>query len=150
MVSVGFTAAACMRTRTWPGPAWTSGSSTTSSASGPPCTIMPTARMWAALHCTSPYLPHQTRQRTLDRRAGHRHLAAILGQQWRGGNGEVARPAGHAGHGLRLVSAVDMLYNGGPRPWTHTHEEGDEDLRLCWCRGVGGQGPRRMETGGGL
>src|SRR5262249_61609103 len=103
-------------------------------------TIRPTPRIFPSLHCTSPYLPHQTRQRTLDRRAGHRHLAAILGQQWRGGNGEGARPADHASHGLRLVSAVVMLYNGGHRPWTHTHEERDDGLRLCWCSGLGGRG----------
>src|SRR5215471_15675638 len=145
IVSVGFTAAACIRTRTWPGPAWTSGISTTSSASGPPCTIMPTARMFASLRCTSPYRPHQTQQRTLDSRAGQRHLVAILGQRWRVGNGEGARLAGHGtGHGLRLVLAVGMLYNAGHMLWTHTHEERDNDLCLCWCGGLGGQGPRKM------
>jgi hypothetical protein len=56
----------------------------------------------------------------------------------------IARRARHAGHGLRLVSAVGMLYNTGHMPWTHTHEERDNDLRLCWCGGLGGQGSRKM------
>jgi hypothetical protein len=56
----------------------------------------------------------------------------------------MATRACHGGHGLWLVSAVGMLYNGGHLPWTHTHEERDDDLRLCWCGGLGGQGPRQM------
>ena len=56
----------------------------------------------------------------------------------------MATRAGHGGHGLRLVSAVGMLYNAGHIPWTHTLEERDDDLCLCWCGGLGGQGPRKM------
>src|SRR5262249_39367417 len=48
------------------------------------------------------------------------------------------------GHGLRLASAVGMLYNASDMPWTHLHEERDDDLRLCGCGGLGGQGPRKM------
>jgi hypothetical protein len=33
----------------------------------------------------------------------------------------ISTRAGHGGHGLRLVSAVGMLYNAGHMPWTHTH-----------------------------
>jgi hypothetical protein len=32
----------------------------------------------------------------------------------------MATRACHGGHGLWLVSAVGMLYNGGHMPWTHT------------------------------
>jgi hypothetical protein len=56
----------------------------------------------------------------------------------------MATQACHIGHGLRLVSAVGMLYNAGHMPWTHTLEERDDDLRLCWCGRLGGQGPRKM------
>ena len=49
-----------------------------------------------------------------------------------------------APHILPLVLAVGMLYNTSHMPWTHTHEERDDDLRLCWCGGLGGQGPRKM------
>src|SRR5262245_32251127 len=118
IVSVGFTAAACIRTRTWPGPAWTSGISTTSSASGPPCTIMPTARMFVSFRCTSPSLPHQTQQRTLDSRAGHRHLVAILGQWLRVSNGEGARLAGH---GSRQGLPAQPLFDLGQAPRHRRH-----------------------------
>jgi hypothetical protein len=56
----------------------------------------------------------------------------------------LATRACHGGHGLRLVSAVGMLYNAGHMPWPHTQEERDDDLRLCWCGGLGGQGLRKM------
>jgi hypothetical protein len=56
----------------------------------------------------------------------------------------IATQTCHVGHGLWLVSAVGMLYNTCHMPWTHTHEESDDDLRLCWCGGLGGQGPRKM------
>ena len=44
----------------------------------------------------------------------------------------------HVGHGLRLVSAVGMLYNAGHVPWTHTHETLLVDicyrpLRIGWA-----------------
>src|SRR5262249_57792167 len=48
------------------------------------------------------------------------------------------------GQGLRLASAVGMLYNASDMPWTYPYEERDDDLRLCWCGGLGGQGPRKM------
>ena len=56
----------------------------------------------------------------------------------------ISTRACNVGHGLWLVSAVGMLYNGGHMPWTHTHEERDDDLRLCWRGGLGWQGPREM------
>lgn len=56
----------------------------------------------------------------------------------------MATRAGHGGHGLRLASAVGMLYNAGHMPWSHTHEERNNDLRLCGRGGLGGQGPREM------
>jgi len=51
--------------------------------------------MFASLRCPSSYRLHQTQQRTLDSRAGHRHLVAMLGQRWRVGHGEGARLADH-------------------------------------------------------
>src|SRR3989442_10743575 len=51
------------------------------------------------------------------------------------------------GLGLRLVSAVGMLYNAGHMPWTHTHEERDDDLCLCWCGGLGGKDPAKCNRG---
>ena len=40
----------------------------------------------------------------------------------------ISTRACHVGHGLRLVSAVGMLYNAGHISWTHTYEERDDDL----------------------
>ena len=33
--------------------------------------------------------------------------------------------------------AVSLRYNTGHMPWTHTPEERDNDLCLCWCGGLG-------------
>jgi hypothetical protein len=73
---------------------------------------------------------------------------AELGQDYRGlcrrRATAISTRACHGGRGLGLVSAVGTLYNTGHMPWPYTHEECDDDLCLCWCGGLGGQGPRQM------
>src|SRR5262245_56490004 len=66
-MSVGFTAAACTRMRTSPGPAWASGTSRTWRTSGPPCFMRPTARIVDALPGVIPQLiiKHHMRERLL-------------------------------------------------------------------------------------
>ena len=58
-----------------------------------------------------------------------------------------AKSSVHYRHGLRLVSAVGMLYNAGHMPWTHSHEEHNDDLCLCWCGGLGGKDPAKCNRG---
>ena len=67
-VSVGLTAAACTRIRTSPGPACTSGRSTTCSASGPPNSITPTP-------CMIPSLPLGVVRAVQSSRRRESHLA---------------------------------------------------------------------------
>src|SRR2546428_10959604 len=40
-----------------------------------------------------------------------------------------------------------MGFNAGHMPWLHTHEERDDDLRLCWCGGLGGKDPAKCNRG---
>ena len=48
----------------------------------------------------------------------------------------ISTRARHVGHGLRLVSAVDMLYNAGHMPWSHIHEERDDETYPLPAEGV--------------